>query len=60
MGGKPYAVRLVAETRVGIVDEFDEIETLAEEGTPSIIVENLIDLEELGIDPDKIQIVKRD
>jgi hypothetical protein len=40
-------------------DELNEIETFVDEGTPVIIVADLDDLYELGIEPSHVEMVNR-
>ena len=59
MSGKYYGT----EIKFGFFNSDDEIEQIEEfvnEGTPVILVNELQDLESLGIDPDDVQMVIRD
>ncbi len=57
MSGKFYAVELSDDISD---DELEQINAYADEGTPVIIVGDLLDLEELDIDPDSVELVEID
>ena len=52
LGGKYFAVKLSEVDLKDENDELDNMQTLVEEGTPVILVEELEELTELGIDDD--------
>jgi collagenase-like PrtC family protease len=61
MSGKFYAVKIdLSNTEKQTKREIEEIETFTSEGTPIILVNELEDLEELGIDVDDVLMVERE
>lgn len=63
MSGSYYAVKiddLGSVAPVGYQSEYEEIQTFVDEGTPVILIDDLNDLDDLGIDPDEVTTVYRD
>jgi len=56
MSGTYYGVELSDDYEL----EMDQIHTFTEEGTACIIVDEITDLESLGIDFNKVEMVERD
>lgn len=54
--GKYYGIELSED----LEKEMEEIQTFVNEGTPVIIVNDLDDLDSLGIYPDEIEMIERD
>lgn len=57
MSGTPYAVEL-GDHPDNIKSDADNIHTFASEGNPVIIVDELEELEDFGIDPGDVQVVE--
>lgn len=56
MSGKWYGVEMSDDHE----EEMKQIQALAEEGTPSIIVEDIDDIDQFGGDADDVIMVTRD